>query len=81
MLLNILISKGEGSTLVANTVFSNLKIYLLIGTYKNSAHIKYINTVACPVHLIPISTCGVAIHSNLWAYKIVLQSKELISKT
>lgn len=60
-------SKGESSTLVANTVFSNLKIYLLIRTCKNSAHIKYINihTVACPKHFIPISTCCIAIHCNL----------------
>lgn len=67
MLLNISMSKRESSTLVANTVFSILKIYLLMGTCKNSAHIKYIiiHTVASPVHLKPISTCCIAIHNNL----------------
>lgn len=65
MLLNVLMSKGESYTLVANTVFSNLKMYLLIVTFKNSAHIISIHTVACPIHIIPISTCCIAIHSNL----------------
>lgn len=60
MLLNILMSKGESWSLVAKTVFSNLKIYLLIGTFKGSAHV-----IAHPVHVIPISTCCIAIHSNL----------------
>lgn len=79
MFLSTLTSKG-GKILVVNTVFSNLKTYLLIRTCKNSALIKYINihTVACPKHLIPISTCCVAIHCNLRAYKIVLQSEKLI---